>query len=317
MSATTAEAVARPRRARVALHGWLVIDKDAGMTSTKVVGRVRWLTGAAKAGHGGTLDPLATGVLPIALGEATKTVAFVMEGAKSYRFTLRWGEQRDTDDADGAVTATSAARPTAAQIEAALPGFTGEVMQVPPVYSAIKVDGRRAYDLARQNKPVDLAARPVRIDRLALIAQPDADHAVLEMDCGKGGYVRALARDLALKLGTRGHVAALRRTRVGSLGLDRAISLAELEALEDSAALSRHLLPVERGLCGVPAMVVNADQATRLRHGQAVPLVRAPVDLSGNRIEGPALVCAMFADRPAALVQFEAGELRPTRVFTY
>lgn len=299
------------------VHGWIVIDKSLDITSTQVVGRVRRLFKAQKAGHGGTLDPLAVGILPIALGEATKTMRHLTAAEKKYRFTIKWGEQTETDDREGAVVATSDCRPSDAAIEGMLPRFVGDIVQVPPVYSAIKVDGRRAYDLARQNKPVNLAARPVRIDRLALIAQPDADHAVLEMDCGKGGYVRALARDLALKLGTRGHVTALRRTRVGSLGLDRAISLAELEALEDSAALSRHLLPVERGLCGVPAMVVNADQATRLRHGQAVPLVRAPVDLSGNRIEGPALVCAMFADRPAALVQFEAGEIRPTRVFTY
>ncbi len=303
------------RRSRAPVNGWLAIDKPAGMTSTKVVTRVRRLTGAAKAGHAGTLDPLATGVLPIALGEATKTVPFVMDGTKSYRFTIRWGESRDTDDAEGQVLETSEMRPDAAQITAALARFTGEIMQVPPTYSAIKISGRRAYELARRDEDVTLAPRPVRIDRLVLIAVPDVDHAELELDCGKGSYVRALARDLAAALGTHGHLAALCRTRVGPFGLADSISLAEIEAVEDSAALADRLLPVVRGLSGIANLAVNADQAARLKHGHMVPLVRAPVDQDGNRLVGPTMLCAVFAGRPTALVRLEAGEIRPTRVF--
>ncbi|MDP6351915.1 MAG: tRNA pseudouridine(55) synthase TruB [Alphaproteobacteria bacterium] len=308
-------AIPARRPAPAPVHGWLVIDKPTGVTSTKVVTRVRRLTGAAKAGHAGTLDPLATGVLPIALGEATKTVPFVVDGSKSYRFTIRWGEQRDTDDAEGRVIATSAHRPDPAEITAALAQFTGEIMQVPPTYSAIKIAGRRAYELARNEQDVTLAARPVRIDRMALIEATDADHALLELDCGKGSYVRALARDLARALGTVGHLAALCRTRVGPFTLADSISLAQIEALDDSAALADRLLPVACGLSGIASLPVNADQAARLKHGQMVPLVRAPVDEAGNRLVGTAVLCAVFAGRPAALVRLEAGEIRPTRVF--
>jgi tRNA pseudouridine55 synthase len=319
MTADPVAAVARgrPRRRRKgrAVHGWLVIDKPAGLTSTGVVGTARHLLGAAKAGHGGTLDPLARGVLPIAFGEATKTVPFVMDSLKCYRFTVRWGEARGTDDADGEVVATSAVRPRAEQIAAALPAFVGDIMQVPPDYSAVKVEGRRAYELARRAEPLTLEARPVHIERLELVEAADADHAVLEMECGKGAYVRALVRDLARALGTCGHVAALCRTRVGPFSLADAISLAELEALDDSGRPQR-LLPVARGLVGVAALAVNADQALRLRQGRALPLVRPPVGVDGVPVTD-GTVWASFADRPVALAELRGGELRPVRVFNY
>jgi len=224
------------RRKGLPVHGWLIFDKPQGMTSTQAVSRVKRLYDAAKAGHAGTLDPLATGVLPIALGEATKTVPFVVEGSKDYRFTVRFGAETDTDDAEGSVVATSDTRPTRAEIEAALPHFTGEIIQVPPRFSALKVDGARAYDLAREKEEFELAPRRVSIARLELIAHPDQDHGVIEASCGKGTYVRALARDLGRELGALGHVEALRRTRVGTFGEERAVSLAMLEQLAEGPA---------------------------------------------------------------------------------
>ena len=208
--------MARQRKG-LPIHGWLILDKPQGMTSTKAVGRVRHLFGAAKAGHAGTLDPLATGVLPIAFGEATKTVPFAVEGNKVYRFTVRFGASTDTDDAEGKVMATSDKRPSSEEIAEMLPRFTGEIVQVPPRYSALKVAGERAYDLAREDQAFELAPRPAFIDSLKLIERPDADHCVIEAECGKGTYIRALARDLGEALGTLAHVAALRRTRVGQL----------------------------------------------------------------------------------------------------
>lgn len=302
------------RRKGRPVHGWMVIDKPRGVTSTQTVGKVRRALNAAKAGHGGTLDPLATGVLPIACGEATKTVPYVMDGAKSYTFSVRWGEGRSTDDAEGPVIETSDVRPSNQAIEAALPGFIGEIMQIPPAFSAIKVDGQRAYDLARKDKVVVLDARPVRIDHLALVDQPDPDTARFEMTCGKGGYVRALVRDLAHTLGTCGHVTALCRTMAGPFGLDDAISLAEIEALDDSGAALSHLQPVMRGLAGVPALAVNADQADRLKRGQAIHLVRPPVDPDGAPISDGTL-WTRFVDRPIALAELHRGEVRPVRVF--
>lgn len=304
------------RRKGQPVNGWLVVDKPRGITSTQVVGKVRRLLNAAKAGHGGTLDPLATGVLPVAFGEATKTVPYVMDGSKCYRFDLRWGEGRATDDAEGPVTETSDHRPSRREIEQALPAFTGEIMQIPPVYSAIKVDGRRAYDLARSDQAVVLEARPVRIDHLRLVDQPDADSARFEMTCGKGGYVRALARDLAHALGTCAYVTALCRSAAGPFNLDDAISLAEFEALDDSGAALSHLLPVARGLASVPALSVNADQADRLKRGQAIHLVRPPVDPDGSPISDGTL-WTRFADRPIALAELRCGEIRPVRVFNF
>ncbi len=307
----------RTRKGRP-IHGWLIVDKPAGMTSTRVVGRVRRALGAAKAGHGGTLDPLATGVLPIALGEATKTVAYVMDGAKTYRFTVRWGEARDTDDAEGAVVAVSSLRPDAAAIRAVLPRFVGEIDQVPPAYSALKVGGARAYDLARADRPATLAARRVRIDRLVLLAQPDADHAVFEVDCGKGTYMRALARDLARALGTVGHIAALRRTRVGPFTEAQAISLETLETLGHIPAapgdLSGHLLAVETALDDIPALALTDAEANRLRSGQPVGLIRRSDRERIGQLASGSLVCAMSGGKPVALARFEAGTLAPVRI---
>ena len=224
------------RRKGLPIHGWLVFDKPQGMTSTQAVTRIRHLYGAAKAGHAGTLDPLATGVLPVALGEATKTVPFVVDGSKDYRFTMRFAAATDTDDAEGQIVATSEARPTRSEIEAMLPRFTGEISQVPPRFSALKVDGARAYDLARDEQAFELAARPALIASLAVVDMPDPGHCVIEACCGKGTYVRALARDLGVALGTVAHVFALRRTRVGGFDESQAISLAKLEQLGHSAA---------------------------------------------------------------------------------
>jgi tRNA pseudouridine55 synthase len=287
------------------ISGWIVVDKPAGMTSAQAVARLRRITGAAKAGHAGTLDPLATGVLPVALGEATKTVPFVQDATKTYRFTVRWGEERDTDDADGAVTAAAAARPGLAAIVAALPGFIGEIEQAPPAFSAIKVAGRRAYDLARRGEPAELGARPVRIDRFVLVDQPDPDHARFEVDCGKGAYIRALARDLGRRLGCLGHVAALRRTRVGAFAEAAAFSLDKLAELWQKSPPFEHLLPVETALADIPALALTGPQADRLRRGQPIKVLHT----------ADGTVCAKVAGRPIAVAEVMAGEVRPVRVF--
>jgi tRNA pseudouridine55 synthase len=294
----------RKRRGRP-VHGWLIFDKPLGMTSTQAVARVRRAFDAAKAGHAGTLDPLATGILPIALGEATKVVSAVQDGAKAYRFTIRWGEERDTDDGEGQVVGQSDHRPTAAQIEAALPDFTGEIQQVPPSYSAIKVDGARAYDLARGGNLPILAPRPIRIDELRLLDCPDNDHAEMEMICGKGAYVRGLARDLGRHLGCLGHVAKLRRARVGHFDESVAISLDKLEDMGHKGALDDLLLPVEAALADIPALAVTGPEAERLRFGQAI---RVPHSVEGT-------VYATTDGKPVALAKIHAGEVRPVRVF--
>ncbi|MGD9538975.1 MAG: tRNA pseudouridine(55) synthase TruB [Alphaproteobacteria bacterium] len=288
------------------LDGWLVIDKPAGMSSARVVAIVKRATGAARAGHGGTLDPLATGVLPVALGEATKTVRFAMTGTKTYHFTVRFGEARSTDDAEGEVTETSPLRPGGAAIEAALPAFVGDILQVPPAFSALKVKGERAYKAAREGRPPALAPRPARIDRLTLVIASD-DEVTLEVVCGKGVYVRALARDLARALGTVGYVSRLRRTAVGPFGEAQAISLESLEALVHSAALVRHLFPVETVLADIPALVLTADEADRLKHGQAIEAASPAAEAR--------LVRARSDDRLIALAELAAGHLKPVRVF--
>lgn len=287
------------------LDGWLIIDKPPGLTSAHVVAKVKRLTQAAKIGHAGTLDPLATGILPLALGEATKTVAYAMDGAKTYRFTIRWGERRDSDDAEGAVVATSDARPDRAAIDALLPAFRGDIMQVPPVYSALKVDGQRAYDLARRGEAPVLEARPIRIDRFDLIDMPDADHAVFEVDCGKGSYIRALARDLGQGLGCHGHIVALRRTRVGPFREEQAFSLEKLGELWENPPSSDTLLPVETALDDIPALAVTGPQADRLRSGQEIRVV--------NHDDGISRV--MNAGTLVALAEIEDGQVRPVRVF--
>jgi tRNA pseudouridine55 synthase len=303
--------MARQRKG-LPVSGWLIFDKPRGMTSTQVVSKVKRLYQAAKAGHAGTLDPLATGVLPLALGEATKTVPFVVEGSKQYRFTVRFGAETDTDDADGKVVASSKTRPTRAAIEAELPSFTGEIEQVPPRYSALKVDGARAYELARGDEDFELAARRVSIESLMLTDHPDPDHCVLETQCGKGTYVRALARDLGRALGTFGHVEQLRRTRVGPFGEERAITPSALEALAESGgheALMTALLPVETALCDIPALAVAGPDADRLRRGQPV-LLRgrdAPI------VEGT--VYAMSRGMLVAVGEVSRGEFKPKRIF--
>jgi tRNA pseudouridine55 synthase len=298
------------RRKGSPVHGWLIFDKPQGINSTGAVAQVKRLYDAEKAGHAGTLDPLATGVLPIAFGEATKTVPFVVEGSKAYRFTVRFGIETDTDDAEGKEVAKSDARPSRSEIEAILSRFTGEITQVPPRFSALKVDGARAYDLARDEEEFELEPRSVSIARLTLIAHPDKDHCVLEAECGKGTYVRALARDLGRVLGTLGHVAALRRTRVGPFGEENAVSLATLERLiPDREALLAAIEPVEIALRDIPALAISAADAARLRRGQ-------PVLLRGR--DAPILAGTVYATRRGTLVavgEVNEGELKPRRIF--
>jgi tRNA pseudouridine55 synthase len=296
------------------VDGWVILDKPAGLTSTGAVAAVRRAFDAAKAGHGGTLDPLATGLLPIALGQATKTVPYVMDGLKTYRFTLSFGQARATDDAEGGVTATSEVRPTDAAIAAALPAFRGVIQQRPPAFSAIKIDGQRAYDLARAGETVELAEREALIERFELIERPDADRAVFEVRSGKGAYMRSLARDLARALGTVGHVAALRRIAVGPFTEAHAISLDSLQGLGHSPAASRHLLPVATALDDIPALAVTDSEASRLRCGQPVgPIRRQDLERIGQFGTG-AIFCARTGGLPVALVRLEAGDLRPVRV---
>jgi len=294
----------RRRRGRP-ISGWVILDKPRDVTSTDAVATVRRAFDAAKAGHAGTLDPLATGILPIALGEATKVVAMVMDSAKRYRFTLRWGEERDTDDAEGEVVAGSPERPDANAIEQALRPFHGEVEQVPPTYSAIKIAGERAYDLARDGRPPALEPRLVRIDSLTLLDLPDRDHAVFELACGKGAYVRSVARDLGRALGCFGYVADLRRTAVGAFTEETAISLDKINELRHKEALDQILLPVETALADIPALAITGSEADRLRCGQTI---RVPVKVEGT-------VYAMSEGRPVALASACDGEVRPVRVF--
>jgi tRNA pseudouridine55 synthase len=290
------------------IDGWVVLDKPVGLGSTPAVSRVRRLFGAQKAGHGGTLDPLASGVLPIALGEATKTVPFVMDGRKEYRFTLRFGEARSTEDAEGDVTATSDARPTDDAIRGALGGFLGEIDQVPPAFSALKIDGQRAYDLARAGEAVEMKPRRVRIDGLALLARPDRDHADFVVTCGKGTYIRSLGRDLAVALGTVGHLSALRRTAAGPFREDAAISLPKLEALGHIPALLGALVPVVTALDDIPALALTETQADQLRHGQ-------PVLLTRDASPSGALFRAELGERLVALVRSDGASIQPVRVF--
>jgi tRNA pseudouridine55 synthase len=290
------------------VDGWVVLDKPVGLGSTPAVGKVRRLFGAQKAGHGGTLDPLASGVLPVALGEATKTVPFVMDGRKEYRFTIRFGEARSTEDLEGEVTERSDARPGDEAIRAALPAFVGTIEQTPPAFSALKVDGRRAYDLARAGEAVDLKPRPVTIEHLALVGRPDADHADFVVACGKGTYIRSLGRDLARSLGTVGHLSALRRTAAGPFREAAAISLSKLEALGHIPALLGVLAPVETALDDIPALALTEAQADRLRQGQPVLLTR-DVPPPGT------LVRARAGSKLVALVRSDGIALKPVRVF--
>jgi tRNA pseudouridine55 synthase len=294
------------------IHGWLCLDKPAGMTSTAAVSRVRRITRAQKVGHGGTLDPLATGVLPIALGEATKTVAYAMEGRKHYRFTARLGEARATDDAEGEILARSEHRPTTAAIAAALPAFVGQIEQVPPRFAAVKVEGERAYDLARRGESVQLAPRTVRVERFDLVERPDLDHATFELVCGRGTYVRALVRDLGAGLGCLGHVVALRRLQVGPFRIEDAVALMALEQLVADDALPQALLPVGVALSDLLALSLTQPQVDRLRAGQTIRV--APGLLVGEP-DADATVRAMAAGRMVALARLHGSELSPVRVF--
>ena len=294
-------------------HGWLVIDKPSGVTSSRVVERLRRALGG-KTGHAGTLDPLATGVLPVALGEATKTVRFASATRKRYRFTVRWGVATDTDDREGAVVAETGARPDKAQIGAVLPGFTGTILQRPPAYSAIKLAGRRAYALARAGTAPELPPRRVEIDELRLVRIVDRDHAEFEAAVGGGTYIRSLARDLATALGTLGHIAELRRLQVGPFGESRAISLDSALALGHSLAASGHLLPIETVLDDIPALALTAAEAARLRHGQRVtpddPGLRSRLDgLADGTIVG-----ARHDQLLIAVAQIDKGGLKPLRI---
>ena len=302
------------RREKRDVHGWIVLDKAVGMTSTQAVGAIKRLFSCKRAGHAGTLDPLASGCLPIALGEATKTVPFVMDGRKTYSFTVRWGEERDTDDADGRVVATSEARPDRAAIEALLSGYTGTISQVPPQYSAIKIDGERAYDLARDGETVDLQARPVEIHRLELVNVPDADHAEFRAECGKGTYVRSLARDIGRALGCLGHIKALRREAVGSFSQNDMISLEQLAAMchraaAGEASLADALLPVETALDDIPALAVSRADAARLQRGQAVLLRGRDAPIFRGT------VYVTVSGQLVALAEVDRGEIVPKRVF--
>ena len=305
------------------LDGWLIIDKPPGLTSTDVVNRVRRAFDAQKAGHGGTLDPLATGVLPIAFGAATKTVPYVMDGTKLYRFTLRFGEARDTDDADGQVTGTTDARPTDAQILAALPTFRGEIMQVPPAYSAVKIAGERAYDMAREGRAPVLEPRPARVDRFDLVGRPDADNAVFEVASGKGVYMRSLARDLARSCGSLGHVAALRRLRVGPFNEAQAIPLDQLldksldktPGSDDTPPASPDLLlPVATALADIPALALTEAEVGGLRHGQAISLVTLMGRIPAAANPNGGLARAMAGNRVIGLCRLEDGWLKPDRL---
>lgn len=304
----------RRRRGRP-LDGWLIVDKPSGLTSTAVVNTVRRALDAQKAGHGGTLDPLATGVLPIAFGKATKTVPYVMDGTKHYRFELRFGEARDTDDADGTVVARSDARPTDAAIVAALGAFQGMIMQVPPAYSAVKVAGERAYDMAREGRPAVLEARPARVERFELVGRPDAETAIFEVESGKGVYMRSLARDLAIACGALGHIAALRRMRVGPFSEAQAIPLDKIAIAGDTPpGFPDFLLPVATALADIPALALTEAEAVGLSHGQAISLVA----LMGRipRVADPdgGLARAMAGGRVIGLCRLENGWLKPERL---
>jgi len=304
------------RRKGDPVSGWVCLDKPIDLTSTQAVGRVRRAFGAQKAGHAGTLDPLATGILPIALGEATKTVPFLMDSSKAYRFTIEWGSTTAGFDREGEVIATSDVRPSRAEVEAALPAFLGEIEQIPPMFSAVKVDGERAYDLAREGIEVDLAPRTVTIHGIEVLDQPDADHVELELRCGKGAYVRAVVRDLAIMLGACAHVSALRRTAVGPLNESRAISLEALEELCNTGDRQEALLPVETALDDIPALALTTEDAFRLTQGRSIVLLPRQAEALKARLDqGSRVVAAFEGERIVALCEMRAGRLNPTRVF--
>jgi tRNA pseudouridine55 synthase len=299
--------MARGKKGRP-VNGWLVIDKPAGVGSTTVVNKVKWAFGAQKAGHAGTLDPAATGVLAVALGEATKTVPYVTDAVKCYRFRVTLGAATTTDDAEGTVIETCEMRPTDAEIAAALGAFRGEIEQVPPQFSAVKVDGERAYDLAREGEVMELAARPLWVERLEIIGRPDADHVDLEMVCGKGGYVRSIARDLGRALGCLGHVAWLRREWSGPFNAGEGVSLEEIDRLAKSPEIDALLLPLELGLADLPELPCTPEGAVRLKNGNPGMVFSSTAQYGDE-------AWASYQGRPVAVGIYKAGELHPSRVF--
>lgn len=290
------------------ISGWLVVDKPAGMTSTAVVNKVRWALDAKKAGHAGTLDPEATGVLAVALGEATKTVPYITDALKAYTFTVRLGQATNTDDAEGEVIAESDLRPTDDEIKQALLPFVGEIMQVPPKFSAVKIDGQRAYKLARDGEDVELAARPLWVEELVLVDRPDPDHAVLEMTCGKGGYVRSIARDLGEALGCYGHVKELRRIWSGPFDAEDGLSVEQIDEMAKTPALDGYLRPLEEGLADLPELKCTPEGAARLRNGNPGMVLASDVDYGDE-------AWASFDGKAVAVGIYKSGELHPSRVF--
>lgn len=290
------------------VDGWVIVDKPAGIGSTQVVGKVRWAFNAQKAGHSGTLDPDATGVLAVALGEATKTIPYVTDALKAYRFRVTLGASTSTDDASGETLESRLERPTDQEIEAALPQFRGQIHQVPPMFSAVKVDGERAYDLAREGVELDLAERPLWVERLEVIGRPDTDHVDLEMVCGKGGYVRSIARDLGAALGCLGHVAWLRRLWTGPFTLDHAVSMEELDTLARKPEIRSILIPLRAGLSDLPEVTATVEGAARIRNGN-------PGMVIASGIEWGTEVWASLNGEPIAIGRYQGGELHPSRVF--
>ena len=290
------------------ISGWVIVDKPAGVNSTAVVGKVRWAFDAAKAGHAGTLDPAATGVLAVALGEATKTIPYITDALKCYRFTVRFGASTNTDDAEGTVLESRPQRPTTEQITTALAPFRGDIMQVPPQVSAVKIDGERAYDLAREGSTFEIAARPLWVESLELIAHLDADHAVLEIVCGKGVYVRSIARDLGLALGCLAHVATLRRVWSGPFDAEMGLSMEQLQDMARTPELDAHLRPIAEGLRDLPELPASAQGAQKLRNGNPGMVMSSDVDYGDE-------AWASYQGQPVAVGIYKAGELHPTRVF--
>jgi tRNA pseudouridine55 synthase len=290
------------------VSGWVVIDKPAGPTSTAIVNKVKWAFDAKKAGHAGTLDPAATGVLAVALGEATKTVPYITDALKAYTFTVRLGQATNTDDAVGEVIAQSDARPDDDAIKAALGQFVGDIEQIPPRFSAVKIDGQRAYKLARDGENVEIAARPLYVDSLLLIDRPDVDHVTLEMVCGKGGYVRSIARDLGAALGCFGHVRELRRIWSGPFEVEGALSLDRIDDMARTPALDEALKPLEEGLSDLPEVQATPEGAARLRNGNPGMVIAQGVDYGET-------CWASFSGQAVAVGVFKAGELHPVRVF--
>ncbi len=308
----------RPKGEKV--DGWLILDKPAGLTSTDCVTRAKRLFNAQKAGHAGTLDPMATGILAIAFGEATKTVPYAMDAEKTYRFTGRWGASTATDDAEGPVTATSDARPAPDAVLAALPAFLGWTQQTPPAFSAVKVGGERAYDLARDGEQVELKSRPAFIRRLEIVETRGADETVFEMTCGKGVYVRAFVRDIALRLGALAHVTELRRLAVGAFTIPKSISLAALSELTYSDAANLHLHPVETALDDIPALAIGEADVAKIRSGQAAP-VRGPAFSTAEALlqdageDPPVVLLKSSSGKPVAMAELKLGSFHPLRVF--